>query len=218
MAGASRKKQDTDSRKGTAARQKNTSAQAAGSRAKGGAGRPGAGRSRAAAQPLEEENSFMGTEVAIIVTFAVSVLLFLSNFGLCGAVGDFCRKTLLGVFGSIGYVAPILLFTGACFYLSNRGDVRAVIKMTAMAAVLLALCGLSQMMFGGGLKEGWKLTAYFMESGASGSGGGLIGAFGRFSGKCGRVSGALCPAGDWGGLRDGALACEPGEAGRGEGV
>ena len=77
MAGASRKKQDTDSRKGTAARQKNTSAQAAGSRAKGGAGRPGAGRSRAAAQPLEEENSFMGTEVAIIVTFAVSVLLFL---------------------------------------------------------------------------------------------------------------------------------------------
>lgn len=175
MAGASRKKQDTDSRKGTAARQKNTSAQAAGSRAKGGAGRPGAGRSRAAAQPLEEENSFMGTEVAIIVTFAVSVLLFLSNFGLCGAVGDFCRKTLLGVFGSIGYVAPILLFTGACFYLSNRGDVRAVIKMTAMAAVLLALCGLSQMMFGGGLKEGWKLTAYFMESGASGSGGGLIG-------------------------------------------
>ena len=142
MAGASRKKQDTDSIKGTAVRQKNTSAQAAGSRAKGGAGRPGAGRSRAAAQPLEEENSFMGTEVAIIVTFAVSVLLFLSNFGLCGAVGDFCRKTLLGVFGSIGYVAPILLFTGACFYLSNRGDVRAVIKMTAMAAVLLALSGL----------------------------------------------------------------------------
>ncbi len=174
MAGASRKRQETDSKKGTAARQKNTAAQAAGSRARSGSGRPGAGRSRAA-QPSEEENGFMGTEVAIIVTFAISVLLFLSNFGLCGVVGDFCRKTLLGVFGSVGYVAPVLLFMGTCFYLSNRGDIRAVIKMAAMAAVLLALCGLSQMMFGGGLKEGWKLTAYFVESGASGSGGGLIG-------------------------------------------
>ena len=83
MAGASRKRQETDSKKGTAARQKNTAAQAAGSRARSGSGRPGAGRSRAA-QPSEEENGFMGTEVAIIVTFAISVLLFLSNFGLCG--------------------------------------------------------------------------------------------------------------------------------------
>lgn len=52
----------------------------------------------------------MGTEVAIIVSFAVSVLLFLSNFGLCGAVGDFCRKVMLGIFGSMGYAAPVLLF------------------------------------------------------------------------------------------------------------
>lgn len=122
-----------------------------------------------------EENSFMGTEVAIIVSFAISVLLFLSNFRLCGVVGDVCRGAMLGIFGSIGYIAPILLFAGTCFYMSNRGDMRAVIKMTAVSIILLALCGLAQLMFGGGYKDGQKLIEYYNQSGASGSGGGFIG-------------------------------------------
>ena len=122
-----------------------------------------------------EKESFMGTEVAIIVTFAVSVLLFLSNFGLCGAVGGVCRSVQLGIFGTVGYLAPVLLFTGICFYLSNRGNVRAVIKMASVAMVLLALCGLDQMMFGGGMKDGWTLGQYYTESAAEGTGGGFLG-------------------------------------------
>ena len=97
VAGTSRKKQDTGSRK----KQAGTA----------GTKRSGTGRKKTA--PAVNENSFMGTEVAIIVSFAVSVLLFLSNFGLCGAVGDFCRKVMLGIFGSMGYAAPVLLFLGS---------------------------------------------------------------------------------------------------------
>ena len=159
VAGTSRKKQDTGSRK----RQAGTT----------GTKRSGTGRKKTA--PAVNENSFMGTEVAIIVSFAVSVLLFLSNFGLCGAVGDFCRKVMLGIFGSMGYAAPVLLFLGTCFYMSNRGNYRASLKMGAVAVVLLALCGLDQMMFGGGLKEGWKLSQYYVQSGAGGDGGGFAG-------------------------------------------
>ncbi|MBS6221355.1 MAG: DNA translocase FtsK [[Clostridium] symbiosum] len=159
VAGTSRKKQDTGSRK----KQAGTT----------GTKRSGTGRKKTA--PAVNENSFMGTEVAIIVSFAVSVLLFLSNFGLCGAVGDFCRKVMLGIFGSMGYVAPVLLFLGTCFYMSNRGNYRAFLKMGAVAVVLLALCGLDQMMFGGGMKEGWKLSQYYVQSGAGGDGGGFAG-------------------------------------------
>jgi len=159
VAGTSRKKQDTGSRK----KQAGTT----------GTKRSGTGRKKTA--PAVNENSFMGTEVAIIVSFAVSVLLFLSNFGLCGAVGDFCRKVMLGIFGSMGYAAPVLLFLGTCFYMSNRGNYRAFLKMGAVAVVLLALCGLDQMMFGGGMKEGWKLSQYYVQSGAGGDGGGLAG-------------------------------------------
>ncbi|MBP3926949.1 MAG: carbohydrate ABC transporter permease, partial [Clostridium sp.] len=100
----------------------------------------------------------MGTEVAIIVTFAVSVLLFLSNFGLCGAVGEVCRSVQLGIFGTVGYLAPVLLFTGICFYLSNRGNRRAVIKIVSVSIVLLALCGLDQMLFGGGMIPSYILV------------------------------------------------------------
>ena len=103
------------------------------------AGTNGSGTGRKKTAPAVNENSFMGTEVAIIVSFAVSVLLFLSNFGLCGAVGDFCRKVMLGIFGSMGYAAPVLLFLGTCFYMSDRGNCRAFLKMGSVAVVLLAL-------------------------------------------------------------------------------
>ena len=63
---------------------------------------------------------FMGTEVAIVVTFAISLLLFLSNFGICGFVGSLFQSIVLGIFGLMGYLMPILLFMGTCFYLSNR--------------------------------------------------------------------------------------------------
>ena len=176
MAGTSRKRQNTEyARKETAA--KDRAAKSASGRAASGKKTASSGRakSRRAKEIQEEESGFMGTEVAIIAAFAVSVLLFLSNFGICGAAGDFFRQALLGIFGTIGYIAPVLLFAGTCFYLSNRGNVRAVVKMAAVGAVLLALCGLMQLLTGGGLHEGWNPLAYYAHSGESGDGGGLLG-------------------------------------------
>ena len=116
----------------------------------------------------------MGTEVAIIVSFAISVLLFLSNFGLCGFVGSFLRSTLLGVFGVMGYLVPFLLFMGTCFYLSNRGNQKAVAKLVAVGEVLLALCGLSQLLMGGGQHLDWNLGDYYAQAGGGGFIGGIL--------------------------------------------
>lgn len=163
MAGASGKRQTTGATRkqgsGAKGRKKTQTRASGGTRRKTGA----------------QQNSFMRTEVAVIASFAISVLLFLSNFNLCGAAGDVCRSVMLGVFGSIGYIAPVLLFAGTCFYVSNRGDLRAALKMGAVLVVLLALCGLAQMIFGGGLVKGQNLFDYYTRSGAAGDGGGLIG-------------------------------------------
>ena len=43
-------------------------------------------------QPQEQDMGFMRAEVIIICSFAVAVLLFLSNFKLCGAVGQVLRS------------------------------------------------------------------------------------------------------------------------------
>ena len=115
-----------------------------------------------------------GTEVAIIVSFAISVLLFLSNFGLCGFVGSFLRSTLLGVFGVMGYLVPFLLFMGTCFYLSNRGNQKAVAKLVAVGEVLLAFCGLSQLLMGGGQHLDWNLGDYYAQAGGGGFIGGIL--------------------------------------------
>ena len=43
------------------------------------------------AQPSEQEE-FLRSEVFVIASFAVAVLLFLSNFKLCGFIGDYLRS------------------------------------------------------------------------------------------------------------------------------
>lgn len=123
----------------------------------------------------KQETDFLQSEVAVLGTFAVSAFLFLSNFHICGFIGDLLSQVMLGVFGSIGYVAPVLLFAGMIFYASNKGNIRAVYKMLAVEILLLVLCGLAQLMFGGGFKEGQTLKEIYALAGENGMGGGIIG-------------------------------------------
>ena len=55
-------------------------------------------------------NSAIRFEIAILVSFAVCVLLLLSNFGLIGAVGNFTSNFMFGMWGFVAYIIPILLF------------------------------------------------------------------------------------------------------------
>ncbi|MCR5370111.1 MAG: DNA translocase FtsK 4TM domain-containing protein [Clostridium sp.] len=131
--------------------------------------------SKRPAEVYEEEPDYdggtLGTEVGIIVTFAVCTLLFLSNFGLIGAFGGFLSKIMLGLFGVFGYLVPVLIFAGMCFYASNRGNTRAVIKLAAGVVVLFSLCGLAQLFVGA--EAGRTMGEYYAAAG----GGGVIGGF-----------------------------------------
>lgn len=143
---------------------------------KSGASGSTSSKSRAGrAAQTAQDTSFLQSEAAILCTFAVCVFLFLSNFHIGGAVGEWLSHVMLGVFGSIGYVAPLLLFAGMLFYASNRGNIRAVYKMLAVEMLLISLCGLAQLIFGGGYREGQTLMDVYMAAGDSGVGGGVIG-------------------------------------------
>ena len=131
--------------------------------------------SKKTTKKVEPDTSFLRSEIVVLGTFAVCVFLFLSNFHICGMVGDFLSSVMLGVFGTIGYLAPVLLFAGVIFYASNKGNIRAVYKMLAVEILLLVLCGLAQMTLGGGYKEGQTLMDIYEAAGESGMGGGLIG-------------------------------------------
>lgn len=127
------------------------------------------------ARKQEKDTGFMRGEVLLIASFALAVLLFLSNFHLCGVAGDYLRKVQLGIFGMIGFLAPVLLFVGTCFGMSNQGNPIASLKMGAAVAGTLILCGLAELVFGGGYKEGQKIADAYIRSSETGLGGGIVG-------------------------------------------
>ena len=139
--------------------------------AKRPAGRP---KKQNSVKKAQQKESFIRAEVILILSFAISVLLFLSNFKLCGLAGEYLRGVQLGIFGVVGYVFPLLLFVGTCFYMSNRDNVIAVLKMAAVIAAVITLCGLAQLLFGT-YQEGQGLSQFYKASAANGSGGGWVG-------------------------------------------
>ena len=126
------------------------------------------------AQPSEQEE-FLRSEVFVIASFAVAVLLFLSNFKLCGFIGDYLRSFQLGIFGTIGFIAPVLLFVGTCFALSNKGNPIAVFKLASVIMGILVMCALMEMFFTGGYQQGRTLADAYARGAAGNAGGGWIG-------------------------------------------
>ena len=133
------------------------------------------GRPRRVQEPEPEQEGLLRAEVIVLGSFALAVLLFLSNFHLCGFAGDFLRGIQIGLFGLPGYVAPLVLFIGTCFYQANRENRIVLQKTIATAAAFFLLCGFSQMMFGQQPEAGKGIFEYYRFSAASGMGGGLFG-------------------------------------------
>lgn len=148
---------------------------AAGNRKKTTTGKPARKPGRPKKNDINVQEDFIRAEVYVILSFALGVLLFLSNFHLCGVAGDFLRAIQLGMFGMVGYVAPLLLFIGTCFHMSNRGSRTAAIKLVAVFVACLTLCGFAQLFFGKEPASGQGLLEYYRLSSVNGTGGGLIG-------------------------------------------
>ena len=134
---------------------------------KGKTTRSGSGRSSAGKR--QEQNAFFRKEAAIVGLFALALLLFLSNFGLCGAVGSFFRGLQTGLFGVLGYVFPLFLAGVLIYALWSQGSGTAVVKIPAAFLVYLTLAAFIHLFKGG------EPTRTAKELYADGAGGGLIG-------------------------------------------
>ena len=65
----------------------------------------------------------------MIFFFALAILLFLSNFGLCGTVGAFLKRLQTGLFGIPGYIFPVFIAAGIVIsrYIPLLNDVSGVV-------------------------------------------------------------------------------------------
>ncbi len=114
------------------------------------------------------------TEVGLWIVLGVSIFLFVSNLGLCGKLGALIAYFLFGIFGLMAYVFPIALFAGSAFYIANKGNTMAIIKLIACFVFLLFLCVFMQMVLYEG--ENIELNNAYFYCGENKTGGGLFGA------------------------------------------
>ena len=105
---------------------------------KGSTGR----KKKTAAQQQED----FTREVILWIIVAVSILLFISNFGIGGTIGNAVSRFFFGVMGLIAYVFPVLLLVGTFFAVSNRGNRVATVKLVAMILFDLFLCMLIELL------------------------------------------------------------------------
>lgn len=85
-------------------------------------------------------------EIIILGLLAVCILLVLSNFGLGGIVGKTVSSVVFGIFGFMAYFLPFILFGAVAFGISNKGNSHAYIKLGAVAALFLILCGMIELL------------------------------------------------------------------------
>ena len=144
-----------------------------------------------AAAKRREEDAFIRDEVIVLVLFAVSILLLLSNFGIGGAAGNLVSSLMFGLFGVFAYVLPVVLFLVTAFSISNRDNTIAAVKVGAMIVAGFLLCALFQLV--GGAKDDISTAAdFYAYSAEHKTGGGFFGGI-----ICKVLTGAFGTVGSW---------------------
>lgn len=129
-----------------------------------------------------QEISFR-SEVILLAILAVCILLFISNFGIGGFLGAKVSGLSFGLFGLMAYLVPICVFIGAAFYVSNRDNGIAMIKLIAGVLFVSFLCLFVELIVGNG--KSYSILKSFQFAVEHKSGGGALG---------GLLAGVLCPA------------------------
>ncbi len=140
------------------------------------------GKTAAGKKNSSQEVSF-GSEVVLLVLLAVCIILFISNFGIGGFIGAKVSAFCFGLFGMMAYLFPVCLFVGAAFFVSNRNNRVAVIKLVAGVVFILFLCLFMELIAG---ESGeYQVQKSFQYAAEHKNGGGALG---------GLLAMLLCPA------------------------
>lgn len=122
-------------------------------------------------------------EIILLSVLAVSILLFISNFGFGGLIGAKVSSFFFGIFGLMSYIFPIALFIGTAFFMSNRINTVAMVKIVAGVLFILFLSLFVELVVDSSSEYSAKAAfTYAMEHK---NGGGAVG---------GMLAWVLCPA------------------------
>lgn len=113
-------------------------------------------------------------EVILWGTLALSVILFISNFGIGGFVGDAISRFFFGVFGFMAYLLPLILFFMVAFLISNRNNPLAWMKAAAVILLVICVCTVVELALNS-YQADRDFLDFYKVSAVNRSGGGLAG-------------------------------------------
>ncbi len=131
----------------------------------------------------DQSNIKLAQEMLFLFYLAFTILLFLCNFkitnelgektSIIGGFGNVLSHVMCGIFGIMAYIAPLILFAGILFGISNKGKTTAMFKLAA-GTVLFFLCTIVAALISG-LENCGETAAEYYEFSKTGKGGGVIG-------------------------------------------
>ena len=129
-------------------------------------------RSRQTKKQVAEYENFTN-EIVLWIVLALCTLLFISNFGVGGKVGNVISGIFFGIFGLLQYIFPIVFVVAVFFFASNRGNRIATIKLIATAVFACFICMFIELLVNGAKAPG--PLAVYEYCYANKIGGGFIG-------------------------------------------
>lgn len=122
----------------------------------------------------KQESAVLRDEIVILCMLALCILLMISNFGLGGLAGNFVSSVMFGVFGWIAYLMPLILFSVVAFFISNRGNSHAYIKIAALLLLIILIAAFLELITNSYI-PGTQLLTYYQKASERKNAGGFIG-------------------------------------------
>ncbi len=104
----------------------------------------------------EEFDYSLKSEIITIAMIALTIFLFLCNFGICGKIGSFFSNIQFGLFGFTAFVAPVVILGAVLIGIANFGSAASMRKITS-GIVFFFLVGIVLELF---TKRPQTATAY----------------------------------------------------------
>ena len=100
------------------------------------------GKSTRKANIREEEFDYsLKSELIVLAMVALTIFLFLCNFGVCGDLGNKVSSVLFGLFGLTAYIAPLVALGAVAIGIANFGSSAATRKIVS-GVVLFLIVGM----------------------------------------------------------------------------
>ena len=145
-----------------------------------GASKKGSSRSKSASKktrPQEEEilDYSLKSELVVIGVVALTIFLFLCNFGICGAFGNAVSDVLFGLFGITAYIAPLVILGTVAISIANFGSSASTRKVIS-GIVLFFLVGIIAELLSGRSQsaESYDIKMIYSQASEFRNGGGLF--------------------------------------------